>query len=110
MRLLMRLTTAVLLTVFFAAMLAPASLGAVPEAAEELRGYYRDGKKEPPWRAAVGHLSSEDGPQRDAAATYLRDLLDQALKDELTSAAPWRATPFWGSSGQNPARELRKSI
>jgi hypothetical protein len=106
----MRLTTAVLLPVFFAAVSAPASPGAAPEVAEELRGYYRDGKTEPPWRAAVGNLASTDGPQRHAAATYLRDLLDQALKDELAGAAPWRATPFWGSSGQNPARELRKSI
>jgi hypothetical protein len=102
----MRLMSALLL----AALSAPAAIGDAPEAASELKAYYQNGKNEPPWRAAVSRLATEDGPRRDVAAAYLRTLLDQALKDEVSGAAPWLATPFWGSSGQNPARELRKSI
>ena len=55
-------------------------------------------------------LSAEDAQGGKWAAAYLVALLDQALKDELSGKVPWRATPFWGSSGENPARELRESI
>jgi hypothetical protein len=72
---------------------------AVVSVADELRAYYEDGKREPDWR---GWLKSQ--PEHVVA------LLEQALADELSGAAPWRATPYWGSSGENPARELRRRV
>jgi hypothetical protein len=76
----------------------------------QLRAYYENGGKEPPWKAALKRLSGKASAKRTKAALYLRALLDQALKDELSGAAPWQATPFWGSSGENPARNLRVAI
>src|SRR5262249_24113415 len=66
------------------------------QAAKDLLTYYGDQKQEPAWRAAVRHLSSTELAQRSEAAGYLRDLLDQALKDELIGADPLQPSPFWG--------------
>ena len=79
------------------------------QVAGELKEYYASGKA-PKWRGALRRLSSDDPAQSAQAASYLTALLDQALEDELSGVAPWRATPFWGSSGENPARELRRYI
>ena len=79
------------------------------QVARELAQYYDSGKA-PGWKGALGRLSSDDPGQSAQAASYLTDLLEQALKDELSGSAPWRATPYWGSFGENPARELRRSI
>lgn len=76
---------------------------------DDLAVYYAKGKQ-PPWREAMKGLAAKDASRRERAAQYLVALLDQALKDELSGKAPWRATPFWGSGGENPARELRKTI
>jgi hypothetical protein len=105
----MRLAYALMLTALFVALRAGSARADPPEVADELNSYYADGKKEPAWRDAVKRLVAEDDGAADAAS-YLRELLEQALKDELTGAAPWRATPYWGNSGENPARELRKRI
>jgi hypothetical protein len=36
-----------------------------------------------------------------------RSLAQRTLDDETSGKAPWHTTPFWGSEGENPARELR---
>lgn len=79
-------------------------------AADDLKRYYADSKSEPPWKDAISALSSSDAKRASEAASYLRALLKQALQDEASGTAPWRATPFWGSSGENPARILRERI
>jgi hypothetical protein len=91
----------------------PAAAGPNPSAtdvAKELKTYYEDGKKVPAYEAALKKLAADDASQRKASAAWLRALLAQALKDEKSGAAPWRATPYWGSSGENPARNLRRDI
>src|SRR6266404_2404459 len=80
-----------------------------PALASELQAYYEKGTQ-PGWAGAIKKLTAENADQRAGAARYLVALLDQAQKDELSGKAPWRATPFWGSSGENPARNLRKEI
>ncbi|MCY2930667.1 MAG: hypothetical protein NTV86_14450 [Planctomycetota bacterium] len=75
---------------------------------QELRQYYEQGDS-PAWKAAVDQLRRE-GQEGEEAAQYLRSLLARALKDQLSGAAPWRATPFWGSSGENPADRLREAV
>ena len=75
----------------------------------DLLQYYREGKV-PDWRGALDRMASTDAEAASQAALTLRTLLDQALKDELSGGAPWRPTPYWGSSGENPDRELRKDI
>lgn len=77
--------------------------------AQDLSAYYETGKA-PPWSDAVQKLTANQAEARAAAVTYLVDLLGQAQADELSGKAPWRATPFWGSSDENPARNLRESI
>ena len=79
---------------------------------QELLDYYNNYNKgnNPPWEKALVGLASGTEDQRHKQARYLRELLDQALKDELSETAPWFITPYWGSNGENPARELRKHI
>ena len=77
--------------------------------AKQLQAYYEKGTP-PPWSDAIKELAAEKPDNRDAAAKYLVSPLDQAQTDELSGKAPWRATPFWGSSGENPARTLRKQV
>jgi hypothetical protein len=77
--------------------------------AKELEAYYQNGKA-PGWSEAIRNLAVAKPEQRAGAAKYLVMLLDQAQKDELSGKAPWRATPFWGSSGTNPAHSLRDEI
>lgn len=80
------------------------------DVARQLAAYYEDLKKAPPWEAALKRFDSDNVEERSEAAVYLRDLLAQALKDEQSGAAPWQATPFWGESARNPARELRRQV
>src|SRR5262245_47329176 len=84
-----------------------ATSGAAPagDVGETLRRYYADGSQ-PPWQAAVQALGGAAPDKRGDAGRWLTALMKRALADELSGAAPWRATPFWGSSGENPAREL----
>jgi hypothetical protein len=77
--------------------------------AKQLQAYYQKGTP-PPWGDAIKELAAANADKRDAAAKYLVSLLDQAQADELSGKAPWRATPYWGSSGENPARNLRQQI
>jgi hypothetical protein len=77
--------------------------------AKELQRYYEKGDG-PPWSEAIKKLSAEKKDQQAAAAKYLVALLDQAQSDERSGKAPWHATPYWGSSGENPARNLREQI
>jgi hypothetical protein len=88
----------------------PAPGDGKPEIVRQLKEYYEQSSKVPPWQAAVGRLNAKGPEQRKLAAQYLSDLLEQSLRDERSGAAPWQATPFWGSSGENPARKLRSSI
>jgi hypothetical protein len=64
----------------------------------------------PPWAAPVRQLSGAQAPERGLAAAYLRELVAQALEDERSGTAPWRATPYWGGGAENPARDLRKAV
>jgi hypothetical protein len=77
--------------------------------ANELRAYYESGKQ-PSWSEAIKRLTSVNANERDPAARYLVHLLSQAQQDEFSGKAPWQATPFWGSSGENPARNLREQV
>jgi hypothetical protein len=106
----MRLTSALILAAVLVAFATSSAHGDAPRVAEELKAYYADRNRQPPWEDAVERLGSDDAGRRDAAAAYLRDLLDQAQKDELSGASPWRATPFWGNPAENPARELRQYV
>src|SRR5437660_6162879 len=45
------------------------------QAAKDLLAYYKDQKREPPWKDAVRQLSATEPGQRSTAASYLRDLL-----------------------------------
>jgi hypothetical protein len=84
--------------------------GQQPDVAAELRAYYQDARKEPGWRTAFTRLAGADAADAERAGTYLCALLAQALKDERSGVAAWRPTPFWGSSGENPAIILRETI
>ncbi len=86
------------------------SLAGAPDVSKELKAYYENGEKTPPYKEAIDKLASTDARERERASGWLVALLGQALKDEKSGAAPWRATPFWGSSGENPARNLRTRI
>jgi hypothetical protein len=82
---------------------------AATQAAKDLFAYYHDQQKEPAWQDAVRRLSAADPTERMHAATYLRDLLDQALKDELTGVGPLQMQPFWGGRGyQSSPRAARE--
>ena len=100
-----------LLMWFMLLFVASLASGQQPDAAiaKELEAYYENGKT-PPWAEAIKNLTANNPKQRIQAAKYLVALLDQAQTDELSGKAPWRATPFWGSSGENPARNLRQNI
>ncbi|MEO0474375.1 MAG: hypothetical protein AAF085_00200 [Planctomycetota bacterium] len=76
---------------------------------KELATFYKEGKPAPPWKAAVDAVA-KGGQNSAASGAYLRALLAQAAADEASGEAPWRATPFWGHSGENPARDLRETI
>jgi hypothetical protein len=80
------------------------------QAAKDLHAYYADQEKEPAWRGAVRRLSEGDPAQQTKAAAYLRDLLAQALKDELAGLDPRQMSPFWGEGPTSKARELRQSV
>lgn len=93
------------------AVLPAAAPAAEPDTpAGQLSRLYRE-NVQPPWREAVGRLrTAPDAGERRKAAAYLRDLLAQALADERSGKAPWRATPYWGRSRENPAEMLRGAI
>jgi hypothetical protein len=103
----MRAAPLPLLGLFF---LAGLCLAGTPEVVKELQVYYEQPTKMPPYEDAIGRLASADVRQREEASDWLVAILDQSLRDEKSGAAPWRATPGWGSSGENPAREVRKAI
>lgn len=75
----------------------------------ELTTFYTEGEPVPPWKQAIEAVS-RGADDSAAAGTYLRALLAQAAEDEASGLAPWRATPYWGSRGENPARNLREAI
>src|SRR5262249_8189280 len=79
------------------------------DAAKALKAHY-EGKPHIDTRAAVKKLASAAKADRDQAAKWLQGILAESVKDEKSGEAPWQATPFFGSGGQNPARELRKWI
>ena len=87
------------------------ALAQMPSAdvATELKAYYEKGTT-PPWAEAIKNLTAEKSDQRTAAAKYLNALLTQVQSDEFSGKASWRATPYWGSRGENPALDLRKQI
>jgi hypothetical protein len=94
---------------FFTANLVIAQPVAKESVAKQLQTYYEKGMP-PPWVGAIKELAAEKAEKRGAAAKYLVSLLEQAQTDEFSGKAPWRATPFWGSRGENPARNLRQQI
>jgi hypothetical protein len=114
-----RLLLALVMPVLFSSILACAdeSRFSVADVAKDLKAFYEISDKKPPpyalverWDAAVKQLGAADANQRETAATWLRALLAQALKDEKSGLDLWRATPFFGESAQNEAREVRKWV
>lgn len=85
-------------------------LAGTPDVAKELKAYYEERDKTPPYEAAIKKLALPDPKEREQASAWLVAILAQSLKDEKSGTAPWRATPYWGSSGENPARNLRTNI
>jgi hypothetical protein len=83
---------------------------AASEAAKDLRAYYQDEAKEPAWQDAIRGLSAAEVTRRAQAASYLRDLLDQALKDELAGVDPRQPSLAWGQGPMSKARGLRESV
>ena len=80
----------------------------VSDVRQALLTFYKGGDA-PSWKTAIETMLS-DASGAPEAAELVRDLLQQSLADEMSGVAPWQATPFWGDSGRNPARELRKSV
>ncbi len=76
---------------------------------EQLSKYYKAVNGAEFWKSAVDKVA-KGAPDSTAAGDYLRALLIQTAADEDSGKAPWRATPYWGSNGENPARNLRKAI
>jgi len=76
----------------------------------QLGAFYKQSRAVPPWRDAVKELASRDREVAGQAGAYLVALAKQSLADELSGKAPWHPTPYWGSSGENPAREMRRGI
>jgi hypothetical protein len=96
-----------------------------PPVAEALKRYYRERLQRPfivtedmpqpkvappPWTAPLKQLASAKPQERRRAAVYLRELVAQALQDERSGTAPWRATPYWGGGAENPAQYLRQEV
>lgn len=79
-------------------------------AAEELTAYCKSGEIPETWQRTFADLRAESAESRRKAAIHVLKLLDQSLKDEESGKAPWRATPYWGSSGENPARKFRQQV
>ena len=80
---------------------------------EELRAYYEkpnDAVVFEHIKRAAGQLCSKEPKDRREGATYLASLAAQALADETAKTAPWRATPYWGSSGENLGRKIREQV
>ena len=81
-----------------------------------LREYYDDPSglfehtPDAPWEEAMEELNAAEAATVQRGATFLRALLERSLADELSGEAPWKATPFWGSFRENPARNLRKAV
>src|SRR5260370_42412064 len=93
----------------FAANLALAQRTPDAVVAKDLQAYYDKGET-PPWAEAIKNLTAEKPERHATAAGYRVAVLAQAQADELSGKGPGRATPYWDSSGQNPARQLRQQI
>jgi hypothetical protein len=76
----------------------------------EFKQYYEQRGYPESWSAAMNDLAAADEKKWKPAAEKLLAVLSQAKADESDGTSPWRATPFWGSSGENPARELRRHV
>jgi hypothetical protein len=78
--------------------------------ADQLKRYYADTRKVPPYEVAVKRLASDDMIERSDAAEYLRALLDQTFKDECCDKAP----PMTGLDlypfSDNSSRNLRQHV
>ncbi len=84
---------------------------ATQRAADDLKAYYADSKKVPPFEKEIEDLKESDDDTRSAAGNYLAALLAQALDDEKSGRAPWQSSPAWGGRGsENTAAGLRKQI
>lgn len=93
--------------------------------AADLKAYYEESERQPflvfpddpprakkpaPWETPLKELSAAAPATREQAAAYLRALLDQALSDERSGKARWRATPFFHGESVNAAVTLRERI
>jgi len=78
---------------------------------QEQLNKYNEKPKEPfSWDASMKQLGSSSPADRERAAAHLQAVMQQCWEDEQSGKAPWLATPWWGSSGENPARKLRESF
>ena len=73
----------------------------------QLEAYYHRNGNAPDVTVAVSALTGDDPAKAAKASRFLITLAQRTLDDEASGKAPWHATPFWGSEGENPARELR---
>lgn len=96
------------------AIVRPASAADLPFDAEirgdELKRFYAGMGEAPSWEKAVQQLSQDDPAKAKAAGLYLVALATRTLADETSGEAPWRAVPYWGGGGENPARNLRERM
>lgn len=84
------------------------AIEAVPQ---QLKTYYKTKKsKSFPWHPAAQATFAKDEKSSANSVDYLLAILKQAQQDELSGTASWNPTPFWGSTGSNPAREIREYI
>lgn len=76
----------------------------------EFKRYYERNGYPKSWTAAMNDLSAADEKKWKPAAEKLLAVLEQSKTDETDGTSPWRATPYWGNSAENPARDLRKYL
>jgi hypothetical protein len=75
-----------------------------------LDAFYHGKGEAPDVVAAVAALTGDQPDKAAIASRFLIALAQRTLDDETSGKAPWHATPFWGSEGENPARELRDRL
>jgi hypothetical protein len=100
-----------LILVFTSPVLFAQSPPPTPALKAELKQYYDQKGRPKAWTTALSDLSSTDEKKRNEAAEKLVAVLAQTKADESDGTSPWRgATPYWGSNGDNPARNFRRYL
>jgi hypothetical protein len=101
---------AVTILVFASSAMSASCLPPTDELKAEFKQYYERNGYPKSWTAARNDLSAADEKKWKPATEKLIAVLEQAKADEADGTSPWRATPYWGDSAENPARDLRESL